>query len=107
MKGRMSDEVWDSVVKLLVSLDEHRRVFDSATDQLMISPESPLQEPFYGVTDDLITACSDLTGDRFDSLSWWVYENDFGRNGMDAGADGDIRKIMSYEDLRWLLEVVE
>ena len=107
MKGRMSDEVWASVVKFLINIDEGQKVFDSATDQLMISPESPLKEPFYSVTDDLIAACSDLAGDHFDSLSWWVYENDHGRNGMDAGADGDIRKIMSYEDLRWLLEVVE
>jgi hypothetical protein len=107
MKGYVSDETWASVVKILVSLDEHQRVFDSATDQLMISPESPLKEPFYSVTDDLIAACSDLAGDHFDSLSWWVYENDHGRNGLSAGADGDMRKIMSYEDLRWLLEVVE
>ena len=49
---------------------------------------------------ELIEIASDLPVD----LSWFVFENDCGRNGYEAGVDGDVRAVKTVEDLLDLAE---
>ena len=49
----------------------------------------------------LIEIASDLPVD----LSWFVFENDCGRNGYEAGVDGDVRAVKTVEDLLDLAEM--
>lgn len=37
-------------------------------------------------------------------LSWYVWENDCGRNGFEAGPEGDVRAVRTVEDLLDLAE---
>jgi hypothetical protein len=48
----------------------------------------------------LIEAASELPVD----VEWFVYENDCGRNGYEAGPEGEIRAVKTVEDLMDLAE---
>jgi hypothetical protein len=37
-------------------------------------------------------------------VEWFVYENDCGRNGYEAGPEGEIRAVKTVEDLMDLAE---
>ena len=49
---------------------------------------------------ELIETASDLPVD----LSWFIWDNDCGRNGYEAGVDGDVRAVKTVEDLLDLAE---
>ncbi len=72
---------------------------------LSIAPESPLIEPYYVNEGHLVIALSILMGDDDDSISWFVYECDYGREPMRAGNEDRTRLIDSLENLRWLIEL--
>lgn len=102
-----ADKKWSSVEAKLSLLMTYSDKFNLAHDGLMIAPESPLIEPFHVVMGVAIRSISDLVGDGFHSISWYVYECDFGRESKEAGADGDMRVIDNVEKLRWLIELDE
>ena len=101
---KIDDDRWAFVVVAMMDLERQMRRIEKATDRLMIAPESPLIDPFYRIADTMIAACSELIGDSEGSLSWYAYECEFGKNPKEAGVDGDMRKIDSLAQLRWLIE---
>lgn len=40
-------------------------------------------------------------------ITWFVYENDCGASGMDAGFDDDVKPIRTAGDLLWLIRESE
>lgn len=102
----MKDEIWSLVALHLENLQLRREAFYRATDGLMIAPESPLCNPFYDSERSVIGLLEILTADVLNSISWFVYENDFGKNELEAGYTNgkQMRKVKNADDLRRLLE---
>lgn len=74
-------------------------------DALALCGEDPITNTVWQLQSELTKAYAALIGDAFESMSWFAAENDMGRNGMDAGVDGNTRPIRTVEDLLWLIEV--
>lgn len=74
-------------------------------DALKLCGEDPITNTVWQLQTDLTRAYAALLDDAFESLAWFAYENDMGRNGMQAGAAGEMRPIRTVEDLLWLIEV--
>lgn len=51
--------------------------------------------------DDYIRLLSESVGDDADWswVSWFVFDNEFGKKGLEAGFDGKMTKITSVDDL--------
>ncbi len=101
----MTDDTWLFISKCLSELEKQNDIFEQATNGLMITPESPLIEPFFINLDTTLRSLSFISGDCFDSLSWFVYECNYGRDAKEAGKKDKIRLIDTHKKLRWLIEI--
>jgi hypothetical protein len=102
---KIEDDKWFYVETTLRSVQAEIERFNAVTCGLMLSPESPLINPFDFIVNELIEALSMLIGDDRENLSWFVHECEFGQKPMKAGCRDDRRVIDSYEQLRWLMEL--
>ena len=101
----MTDDDWTHITETLEALRAHADRHDAAVDGLMIAPESPLREPYGQIEGLLLASLERIAGDDFDTLNWYVYDCDHGRNPKEAGQLDDLRLIDSLPRLHWLLEV--
>lgn len=74
-------------------------------EALQLHPESPVCEAVWGMQSAYTNVVSKLVGDEADWLSWYASDNRFGGNAMEAGVQGDLRPIVTLEDLLWVIEV--
>lgn len=102
---KIDDDTWYFISGCLIELEKQYDIFESAHKGLMIQLESPLIEPFYKNIDTALQSLNFISGDGFDSLSWFVYECNYGREPMEAGPEGNLKLIDSHERLRWLIEL--
>ena len=54
--------------------------------------------------DDQIKLVAEMIGDRKEGLEWFVYDNECGDKGLEAGVDGDMRKIKTVDDYIYLIK---
>ncbi len=101
----MTDNEWFFISGCLSDLEKQNDIFEQATNGLMIAPESPLIEPFFKNIDTALCSLSMISGDCFDSLSWFVHECNYGRDAKEAGKKETMRLIDTHEKLRWLIEI--
>jgi hypothetical protein len=55
--------------------------------------------------DDYIRILSELVGDDNGWISWYVFDNELGKRGFEAGYDGNVVKITSVDMLWELIEL--
>ena len=79
--------------------------FDKLYAIIGVDTESELFDTMFKMHDNYMAMVSDKVGDDFDSLGWYVYENEYGEKAMEAGVKDDMRKIKTIDDLMWLMEV--
>ena len=76
--------------------------------KLGVSPDSPCIEVPWLVLDgwcrDVSRQLEDLPPNH-SWISWFIHENDCGREGFAAGPTGKTREIRTVEDLLWLIEL--
>lgn len=70
------------------------------------NPEGPFQDGIYGLFDMAIDGVAKAIGDEDDWLSWFIYENDWGKKGYEAGYEPMV-KIKSIEDFVTILERID
>ena len=99
------DDKWHYIIGVLLNLQNQQIRLNKATNQLLISPESSLIEPFFEISDDLILTLSLLINDKSEYISWYVLECDFGNNPHKAGCEDNMRLIDDFYKLRWLIEL--
>lgn len=56
-------------------------------------------EDAYSVTSCAEDMLAQLVGDKADWISWYIWENDCGKRGMEAGELGNLKEIRSVGDL--------
>jgi hypothetical protein len=61
---------------------------------------SPLTEKLWAMSDRYGALIEAIIGRRSGLLEWYVWENDCGKNGIEAGPDN--RPIKTIDDLVWL-----
>jgi hypothetical protein len=55
--------------------------------------------------DDYIRLLSEMIGDESNWISWYVFDNGFGKRRLEAGYDGHVAKITSIDMLWKLIEL--
>lgn len=80
-------------------------VFDDLMRIVGECVESPLWEEVWATADLLIESVSELIGDDNASLNWYINENGCGAKLLEAGVNGDMRRIGTVEDLLWLIDM--
>lgn len=84
--------------------DETAAKFD-ALEACFDSPTGGLFDAAWRAFDAYTAVLSILLDDDFKNLDWFASECDFGRKPMEAGKSGDMRRIATFDDLLWLIEV--
>lgn len=74
-------------------------------DALKLCGEDPITNTVWQLQTDLTRAYAEILDDAFESLAWFAGDNDMGRKGMKAGVAGEMRPILTVDDLLWLIEV--
>lgn len=101
----INEKKWQHVFAALTEMQKQSARHAIAFDGLQVSPESPLVAPMGELIDLNLQTLSLLIGDTYQSLSWYVYECDYGRSPQEAGCPNDMRRINTHERLRWLIEL--
>lgn len=81
-----------NIKRLIDSIQEHRK----AVEPIMLIPESPINNSFY---DAIKLAIEGFSEDSEHWIEWFIWENDCGSRGMDAGYDGDLKPIKTIAQL--------
>lgn len=73
--------------------------------------EGPYQQSLFTLMDKYVDAVMQIIGDERQWLSWFIYDNEFGAKGFEAGfldeeieTDNQMRNIRTIDDLIWLLD---
>lgn len=103
-------------IDLINQLIKHKReidIFHKKFDELFgVSPGfvgngESTYKVFDNLFNDFISMVADLIGETKYGIEWFVWENDCGRNGMEAGLDGKEIKIETAEDYLNLVGMVK
>lgn len=99
------DQKWEYIKKTLTKMQDCEDKHTAARKAVGLDFESPLVEPMHRMQDMLIDTLSIMVGDDFGSLGWYITECDYGLKPMEAGCTGNMRKIQTVDDVRWLIEL--
>jgi hypothetical protein len=94
-------------IKVLKALEKNGRKNDKLTDFLIKSGfdiDSYVIRELGELSSLAVKIASIAIGDKYEWVSWYVYENDFGKKQFEAGIEGNMKKICSWNDL---LDVIE
>lgn len=89
------------VVKLVRDVDA---AYDATKAGIGCDIEAPLWQAVFAMQAELIKQAAKLIGDQYDWLDWFVYENDCGTKGLEAGFERKLRKIRTPADIVRLIE---
>lgn len=67
-------------------------------------PESPICRGLYILNEVCLKAVSEILGDECDWIDWFIWENDCGEKGYEAGFKDNLKKIKTIEDLYGLIK---
>ena len=90
------------VVHLHDTLMESYKTLEAALGVSLI--QSKIWSATWQMFDLMLAAVAGQIGDESEWLSWYVYENDCGARGMEAGYDGRMKPIRTAVDLVRLVE---
>lgn len=99
----IDNATWEHIITSLDNIKTQETKFNEIVDVMQVIPESDLCESFNAIIVDLLTTLSVMVDDDFGTFAWWVYENDYGKGGLEAGVDGEIKSIDSLDKLKWLI----
>lgn len=89
---------WENTIK------ESEATFDPMLEIMGLHPDGALCELVGRLQSELTEATSLAVGDTGGWLAWYWLENDMGNKGMEAGHDGNLKKIRFVDELLELIE---
>lgn len=93
------------VSRLLLCHKNLDHAFESLGSSVGLNPDSPLFSAAWGAFDGYTRVVSDLIGDRGSWLSWHIYENDCGKNGMKVVTSSEEFQIKTLDDLLRVIDL--
>ncbi len=96
-------ELIDGCISLYKSTNETWDDFEKIT---MASPESPLFNSIWRIFEKYVDMLSKLIDDDFNWLSWYIYENDCGKNELEA-KNSSQKKMHKIKNTKQLLNLIE
>lgn len=95
---RSAARTWIS--SLASAHDEMSAVFDAADTLTGLSVDSPFGAACWKAFDLLLKVTAELLGDANESLSWYILDNDCGRNALQHSLpDVTMRCVTTIDDL--------
>ncbi len=67
--------------------------------------DSPLGDAIWRVHDHYTSAVARLLDCNPEDLSWYCFDNQFGKCGMECEIDGETREIHTLADLAWMIGI--
>ena len=99
-----NNEKWLHIEECINKLDKLLQKNSEICKTIGLSPESPIVDYGDRCCDMLVDSLGTLVGDDV-FISWYCFENDFGRNGLEGGVGAEkMEKIDSVKKLRKLIE---
>ena len=77
--------------------------FDSLNTSIGLDPNSLLFNASWKAFHLALNATAELIGDKFEWLDWYIYENQCGTKGLEAGPKDGTKPINNPEDLLWVI----
>ena len=94
------------IQKLQRRLDKADKSMELMYSVFGSNPEGPFQDGIYGLFDMAIDGVAKAIGDEDDWLSWFIYDNEWGKKEYEAGYEPKV-KIKSIEDFVTILDRME
>lgn len=94
-----------SDIEKLAMLEQAFKAISAAQDAqdklapMMFCPESPVFEATDILIECLVSIVATAVGDDYKWVDWFVFENEMGRKGLEAGKTGRFKPIKTAEDL--------
>jgi hypothetical protein len=83
----------------------YSNIMDNAVRHGGINFEHMLYELPYTLLDEHIKLLEQTAGDEYGNLAWYIFENDCGNRGFEAGEKGNNFKIKNLDDLFKLIAI--
>lgn len=101
---RINKEIAKEEILKLVDLEEsYEKLLESVSSIFSFCPESPFLEIYGRMIDNQIRLVSKLMEDKYEYLSWFIFENDLGKKSFEVSWDD---KKIPVTDIDTLLEVI-
>lgn len=85
---------------VVVSYNDLAAVFDSADKLCGLAVDSPFGEAVWRSFEILVKATSEVLCDTSDSLSWYLFDNECGRQALQhSDPSGKMRVVQTLDDL--------
>jgi hypothetical protein len=97
-KKKRIENLIDSYKKLESSFEDIFKIFGSGVI------ESELWESVYKSFDMYSNLVSEITGDKDEWITWYIYDNSCGEKGYTAGYHSNVKPIKNIDDLVDLIE---
>lgn len=100
------DKKWIFVSSMLDIVKDNYDSINEISEILKINPESVFHNHVHTLCESIVKMSKFILDDKYDFIEWYVHECDFGRKPKEAGCDGSMIIIDSYEKLREVMEAV-
>lgn len=91
----------EALVTLRLNLDEH---YAALTKTLGYDTESPMITTVERCFSAAVEMTAKLIGDTSGWIDWYIWDNDMGERGMEAGYDNELHPVTSVGQLVELIE---
>jgi len=88
----------------VAAVERVNAVYGQLEGPMGLQPEGELWQAVFGLAESYVAVIDADIGQGLDWVGWFIWENDCGRTGHDAGFDGECRAICSVADLMWVIE---
>jgi hypothetical protein len=89
-------------VKVCVKIDAR---VNEWTKMLGLDIDSPLIQTLFEFETEYTSVCSQIVGDKSEWLNWYAFENDYGKKELEAGIPGEMKRIVTLDDLLTLIDL--
>lgn len=85
-------------IELIISTSLREDIFIKSINNA-VGCEFINETPIGFIIDDMVNYLSSLVGDRYRLISWWLYENNQGKEDMQISINGRYHKISNSSQL--------
>lgn len=101
MKNSEIEKRIEELVQLKKELDE---VYENLYTLTNLSPESKLVSVMYKPLDKYMILLQECINDNVGWINWFVWDNNCGERGLEAGYTGNMKPIKTVNDLIMLIK---